>query len=536
MMNRSGLAIALLVLLTGCSDSTSSSNSPDAGSDLGDAGANNLMDMGTDQPESDAGSDLDVTEPSLELSLDTSNVRTRIDSTTQLAFTVERMGGLSGTISVAANGLPAGVAAEAVTVNVASNQASLVLNATSSAAQGGPFTVTVRAVSDEDAEIFAESDVQLFVAGAPGTPDSSFSSDGSVAYSFSARSETLNSVLPAADATLLVAGARQSAADPLDAFTFRLQPNGDLDASYGTNGVYDAYDDVENVARSLYEIGDQTYLINSRGDGTNNRVNYFSRLTDTGATDPNWANGGYQVSPSIVTVLPNDGGFILVNRDGLERLDENGSPDTAFEAYQFADDEIIAATIDSQDRILLALANSVVAPRVARLTPAGDIDTTFGSGGISTIETPSAVEAGLSKTPQSIVVDSSDNVFTLVNYDTSNVGAQWIVSVAKLSEDGTRDSSFGSAGHAIVTSAGYGVDIHVFGDKLFINYQVYVSINRSNPFLTAYNSDGSLDTSFNTTGRLAVPGSGRTALDPWAGRLIWFNADVNEMTFIRYWL
>ncbi|MBX2799725.1 MAG: hypothetical protein KTR31_18750, partial [Myxococcales bacterium] len=118
-----------------------------------------------------------TSEDVLSLTTDAQQIRVRIDGSTTLDV---GLSGAVGAVEVAVEGLPVGLTAEPVSVDDGGDTAQLTLSAAASAEMAGPLALQVVATDEEGGTDSLE--LPLYVAGAPGALDTSFSFDGQATY------------------------------------------------------------------------------------------------------------------------------------------------------------------------------------------------------------------------------------------------------------------------------------------------------------------------------------------------------------------
>jgi uncharacterized delta-60 repeat protein len=192
---------------------------------------------------------------------------------------------------------------------------------------------------------------------------------------------------------------------------------------------------------------------------------------------------------------------------GLARYNTDGSLDTSFgtggtvtTAFGTAGDTPLAVVIQTDGKIVaVGYSNSSPGPvfALARYNSDGSLDTSFGTGGTGKVTTAIgtvgavAYAAAIQSDGKIVVAGESDTA-------TSNVFA-----LARYNIDGSLDTSFGTGG-TVTTSFGT-----MYQDATSVAIQAdgrIVAAGRYYPVfaLTRYNSDGSLDTSFGTGGKVTT--------------------------------
>ena len=180
------------------------------------------------------------------------------------------------------------------------------------------------------------------------------------------------------------------------------------------------------------------------------------RFTDAGQLDATFDGDGKVViaggfhSAEGVEVM-SDGRVVVAGRaeypDGFAaRLNENGSPDTTFsdDGRQTVALEVPDVAVDSAGRVVLAgMYNSDAALR--RLTAAGEVDTSFGGGdGLATFDAPDDRTSWF----ESVVVAPGDKpVAAGVTYSATGFDLDFLT--ARFNTDGSLDTSFNATGYAV---------------------------------------------------------------------------------------
>lgn len=129
----------------------------------------------------------------------------------------------------------------------------------------------------------------------------------------------------------------------------------------------------------------------------------------------------------------------------------------------------------------------------------GTLDTTFGTGGIVTTD----VQTGSDDVAYSLAIQS-DGKIILGGY--SDDGSQKKAALVRYNSNGTIDSSFGTSGKALTSfeltqaSEIKVLKIHALTGNLIVGGNTVITTNKAKPVIARYTSSGILDTTFNTTG------------------------------------
>jgi len=178
---------------------------------------------------------------------------------------------------------------------------------------------------------------------------------------------------------------------------------------------------------------------------------------------------------------------------------------------------------------------------VVRLTPSGRMDTTFGSGGVTSSNFPGLILA--------LAIDSLNSIVAVGEANTTGV---YLVAAARYSVNGSADTSFGSNGYTsfpiLTNSHGYAVALQSDG-KIVIGGPATNTGTPLQMFVARLTTTGALDGNFGTSG-YAIPnfssygyneGSGDAVLvQPADGKIILGGLEVldpnpNVAALARYW-
>ncbi len=188
---------------------------------------------------------------------------------------------------------------------------------------------------------------------------------------------------------------------------FRLDPDGSLDATFGTQGIFTGPVIDANVERPrILRTSEGRFRVTttSLDPGTSKHRCQVPGLTSAGALDPTFGNGGVagveSSSTSPVTCGPlvqqAGGGFLVAGgKDTLGRLVRlvaSGAPDGSFAAPSVATDmtNVTALGVAGDGSLLVAGRGptGVAGALVVRLLADGQLDTLFGNDGSTWIDLP----------------------------------------------------------------------------------------------------------------------------------------------------
>jgi uncharacterized delta-60 repeat protein len=306
---------------------------------------------------------------------------------------------------------------------------------------------------------------------APGALDTSFGTGGKVLTSFGTPDDEIDDVALQKDGKI-VAGGYAWVSGHGDSALARYNANGSLDTTFGTGG---------KVTTAVSSLNDWINAIAIQPDGKIVGVGYYQvtgaskllvvRYNANGSLDTGFGTGGY----TATAVGPSANAFaVMLQPDG----------------------KIVAAgyTYDGT--------NSAFA--LVRYNADGSLDTSFGTGGIVTTAVGSPADTGY-------VFDLAlqpDGKILATGY--TRVGSSYVFGLLRYNANGSLDTTFGTGG--IVTTAFPGatigalaraVDLQPDG-KIVVSGLLFIDSGHQDFALARYNSDGSLDTSFGTGGRVTT--------------------------------
>ncbi|MBK7681830.1 MAG: T9SS type A sorting domain-containing protein [Bacteroidetes bacterium] len=304
-----------------------------------------------------------------------------------------------------------------------------------------------------------------------GSLDLSFDTDGIVTTPIGSSDAFGRSIAIQSDGKIVVAGYSDNGTQDVFAIT-RYNTNGSLDSTFNTDGI---------VNTAIGTSGNRAHALAIQNDGKIVAAGYAS-IT---GTSNDFALARYNTTGSLDTTF-----------------DTDGKVTTAF--GQSTNDRAFAIAIQGNGKIVVAgyNTNSLSGQRdfaVTRYNTNGSLDTTFNSNGIVSLSIASGMDECRSvmiQTDGKIVVagfsfDFTTRVFAAVRFNT----------------DGSLDNSFDNDG--IVTTAigstddaGYAAALQSDG-KIVVTGYTYGAA-KYDFALIRYNTDGSLDSTFDTDGKVTT--------------------------------
>jgi uncharacterized delta-60 repeat protein len=384
---------------------------------------------------------------------------------------------------------------------------------------------------------------RLLLAGPPpaGSLDSTFGTAGLVTTQFGGDdSNSVGALQP--DGKIVVAGA---VSEPSGADTIglaRYLTDGRLDTSFGSSGTGEVlldpsvqFDDVSAVAvidRPGQPDDGKIVIAGGWTDPNTFKVGVaLARFNSDGSLDQSFGGGGTVLDARTtdramaLAIQPDDkivvGGRTLAGpnfRGFVERFNPDGTPDGGFANPGVAAApagwtiELVQALAFDQNRGLFVAGSDGLRVEVAQLTDGGQLDASFGTGGIATVN----FAGGSVSDVGGLAIDANRG---LVVAATSYGGtpAQFSPVVTRLDFQGNIDRSFNGGQFAVVdfpgnpSSRSSGVAVQPDG-KVVLTVD-YGATPESLPFgfaLARLNADGTADNGFGTGGSVVTDFSGLT--------------------------
>jgi uncharacterized delta-60 repeat protein len=197
-----------------------------------------------------------------------------------------------------------------------------------------------------------------------------------------------------------------------------------------------------------------------------------------------------------------------VNEFALARYTADGTLDTTFgkkgkviTAVSGHDVWFDGMAMDGSGRIVLAGQSDGVTPTLVRYTPNGALDTSFGTGGVL-MTNISAINSGVN------VVLQPDGKIVLACTPIDPATNSHEFMAARFNANGTVDSTFGSGG-VVTTHLGGddgigGMTIQGDGKIVLVGHETDGNYNVSTLYLVRYNTDGTLDNTFGSSGVVSL--------------------------------
>ncbi len=460
--------------------------------------------------------------PGFSLALSTDKTPILQGSSATLTATVTRETGFDGAVDLSLSGLPTGVSATPGSIASGATSATLKLDAAASAPHSLPTPVTVTGTSGDKT---ASQSLTVTVRGPPGSLDTSLVT-GPVITPVGAGEDYAEGMAVQPDGKIILVG-RTATPQGTTFAVVRYTRDGSLDTSFGSGGkVTTAVGTPNSQAFAVALQGDGKILVAGTADGGTSGIDFaLVRYNSDGSLDTGFGTGGKVTTAfgngsdsAYALLLQADGKIVLggetdAGATGLDfalaRYNSDGSLDTGFgsggkvttaiksAAGRDAIFSLALQTVGSEARIVAAGGDGDFI--LARYTPAGALDTGFGTGGkINGLFGTSIGSA------RAVAVTSEGKLVVAghANHD---------FAVARLSDTGTLDTSFGTGGKVVTpvstTNWDEATAMALQADgKIVVGGWMYTGSSSSGDFaLLRYEATGALDSGFGTGGKVVTP-------------------------------
>jgi uncharacterized delta-60 repeat protein len=311
-----------------------------------------------------------------------------------------------------------------------------------------------------------------YAAAQPGTLDLTFANNGIFAAPGTLRGAQGGAIQ--SDGNIVVAGSgafNQTSADTL----IRLTPAGVLDQSFGSGGVVT----ITNPGGSVYYVdGFFALAIQSNGKivaagaaqlESGSVIVQVARFQTNGSLDPSFGSGGFTTTTAITTT-----------------------------PYNSSASRNVALALQPNGEILVAAGYSNL---MARFTSSGQLDTTFGSGGIVNLANAGA---SFSTAPTQIAVQKNGKILVASGSLAPTPQLQ-AGTISRYNSNGSLDATFGASGTAASVGSASALLLQSDG-KIVVAGALTSKINAAPAAndvgfgIIRYTSSGSIDKTFGSGG------------------------------------
>jgi uncharacterized delta-60 repeat protein len=348
------------------------------------------------------------------------------------------------------------------------------------------------------------------VAAAVGDLDPSFGGTGKVTTDFGG-ADVASAVAVQADGKIVAAGQTNAGSNSTFALA-RYHADGSLDAGFGAGGVVTTDLGATDQAFAVVVQPDGKILAaGRRGSDVG-----LARYNPDGNLDPGFGTAGKVTTNfggtelALAVALQPDGKIVVAGRSNasgnfdflVARFTPSGSLDSSFGTGGRATTDFSGGSVDRAFGLALQADGKIVVAgdsdanfAVARYNPDGSLDATFGAGGKLITTFGGADQAS------SLGIQPDGKIVVAGHTDT---GTSTDLAVARYNPDGSLDATFGTGGKVTTNFTGSSDDVASAVAIQFDGKIIVAGDSQDNFAVARYNPDGSLDATFGTDGKVTT--------------------------------
>ncbi len=371
----------------------------------------------------------------------------------------------------------------------------------------------------------AASNQQLLFAQTDGTLDNTFGTGGKVFTPIGSQDAAANAVALQSDGKIVVAGWSYNSGIYDEIIAARYNANGTIDNTFGTAGIVvgNPGNYADGYAVAVQSDG-KILLAGLAEIGANNDF-VLIRLNTDGSTDNTFGTSGMVTTDfaggddrAFAIAIQTDGKIVLAGQAyngsdldiALARYNTNGTLDNTFgtsgkitKAIGTGDELAYAVALQTDGKIVVCGScwnGTSYDLALLRYTTNGTLDNTFGTSGVETLDVGGNDNYGIGLALQ------TDGKIVTCGYTAVGTGD---FAISRFNTNGTLDNTFGTTGTVITdfntsNDAPYSVIIQLNG-KIVVAGTTSVGGSSVDFALARYNTDGTLDNTFGTSGEAITP-------------------------------
>jgi len=273
-------------------------------------------------------------------------------------------------------------------------------------------------------------------------------------------------------------------------FIARLNADGSIDTNFGVNGFVDIVGE-PLFLRPIINLSDSKILI---GLSSPSKI---IKLNSNGSIDTTFGTNGEVDLSSLTTnfrsvLIESDNSILAIGYNHIIKLLSNGTIDTSFGTNGKLDTPI-SNSIYSKDNNLLSIISGGASGsglyKLIKKDNNGNLITAFGTNGEVSITDLDSEDLGFG-----LFIDNNGKIIVITSRETQ-------LRVTRYLENGQIDLSFAQNGNLIDNNnPPRFLDCKSNGNKLLFAGVSNTAQSPLNLYITQYNEDGSIDSSFNTNG------------------------------------
>ena len=334
-----------------------------------------------------------------------------------------------------------------------------------------------------------------------GSLDSSFSDDGYQPTSVGDHSAALTVAIQF-DGKIVAGG---SSSYGLNSALARYNTDGSLDTTFNSKSGNTVY------KKTAVQKDGKAVVTGTTWNG-NNFNSVIVRYNTNGSLDKTFSNDGIKTIDAVDPVaIQNDGKIVVGGRSAIIRYNTDGSLDSSFskDGKQICNFGIASIALQSDGKIVVAGTYDTAVVNfgattyfdffaIARYNSDGSVDKTFNKGAVQTFQLQDNFGDDSSSYASSVAIQPNGKIMVA---GMGGTDPYTFFCIARLNADGSLDSSFSDDGKETMYYNGaqsFSLALQDNGKIVTLGYFSYrgtVGI-----VLTRYNTDGSLDKSFNGSG------------------------------------
>tara|TARA_B100001750_G_scaffold38754_2_gene28054 strand:+ start:1792 stop:3279 length:1488 start_codon:yes stop_codon:yes gene_type:complete len=440
--------------------------------------------------------------PSLTATLDVDWLRVVRGEAAVVSVRLERVGDV-GPVVVAAEGLPAGMAATPLSLPEGVAEANVVIEVTDAAAHGGPFDFEVRVRSTAESVEAVRLRASLVVAGGPGELDESFGDGSGVSVADVGFPFQFLDLDRDADGRILLGGQTPTyeSSSGTELLVSRLTPEGALDVTLGDGGSVVRREGRLTRVESIVSAGDGSFRVVGRRQMTryDDEVERFVyRMRDDGGVAIVTELLGFDDESTHARAVMNGGDLVIGLPSDLGRVDESDN----FEVWE-GPVTVTQGPIAAHDGyVTLSMGSWTAGPaaQLARVDADGRFDPSFGTNGLLVLASP--LENRERSLAEALVLDPSGGGYVALSHQN---GTRELVEVVRFTGAGELDRTFASEGRlAFPGDRSLILNLFVDNQARLIVHGYMGERSAREPEIRRYRPNGTLDSTFADRGVLRL--------------------------------